>query len=115
MSVSTEFSARVSEALKAGVIHADGHTLFRPEFYAPHFSEAELDEAGLIQTHKSDGSYKGSIWAEDGSLVQELKAVYNLDFLGWVARQVGVTDYPQAIGRGFMAQEWVGFIRKALA
>ena len=116
MSVSTtEFRERVADALAAGKIAPDGHTLFRPEFYAPHFTEAELNEAGLIQTHKSDGTPKGTIFSAEGELIDELHAVYNLDFLAWVARRVGVTDYPQAFGRGSRAVEWVQFISKALA
>ena len=42
------FTTKVKEALEAGVITGDGHTLFSPEFYAPHFTAEELDEAGLI-------------------------------------------------------------------
>lgn len=105
-----EFRQRVVEALKNGTIEGDGHTLYSPERYAPYFTEAELAEAGLIQTHKSDGTGKGSIFAPDGSLVPELKAVYNLSFLYWVARKVGVTESVQAIGRGSQAQELVGYI-----
>jgi len=110
-----EFRQRVIEALKDTTIHGDGHTLYSPEFYAPHFSEAELAEAGLIQTHKSDGTHKGSIFAPDGSLVSELKAVYNLEFLYWLARKVGVTESVRANGRGSQARELVGYISNALS
>lgn len=104
------FRQRVIEALKDSTVHGDGHTLYSPEFYAPHFSETELAEAGLIQTHKSDGTHKGSIFAPDGSLVPELKAVYNLSFLYWLASRVGVTESVRAMGRGSQAQELVGYI-----
>lgn len=108
-----EFRQRVIEALKNGTIEGDGHTLYSPEKYAPFFTEAELEEAGLIQTHKSDGTGKGSIFAPDGSLIPELKAVYNLDFLYWVAGKVGVTQSVRAMGRGSQAQELVGYIYDA--
>jgi len=105
-----EFRQRVVEALKNGTIEGDGHTLYSPEFYAPYFTEAELGEAGLIQTYKSDGTGKGSIFAPDGSFVEETTAVYNLSFLYWVASKVGVTESVRANGRGSQARELVGFI-----
>ena len=111
----SEFRTRVSEAMKAGKIKADGHSLFGPEFYAPFFTEEELKKARLVQTHKSDGTHKGSIFDADGSIIPELMAVYNLDFLYWVADRIGVTKRTQAMGRGFQAQELYGFITEALA
>ena len=87
----SDFIARVREAREAGIIIGDGHGLYSPEFYAPHFSEEELKKARLIETHKSDGTHKGSIFAPDGSVIKEMKAVYNLNFLYWVARKVDVT------------------------
>jgi hypothetical protein len=53
--------------------------------------------------------------APDGSFIQELEAVYNLDFLYWVSEELGVTENTSAIGRGSQAQQLVGFISKALA
>jgi hypothetical protein len=110
-----EFQVRVSEAMQAGKIQADGHTLFSPEFYAPFFSAEELKAARLIQTHTSDGTPKGTIFGSDGSVIERLEAVYNLDFLYWVAGSVGVDKYPRSMGRGSQAQELVGFIAEALA
>ena len=106
---------KVREAIKANIIIGDGHTLFYPEYYAPHFTLSELTEAGLVQTHESDGSYKGTIFADDGSVVQELKAVYNLDFLYWLANQIGANTNTRSMGRGSQAQELVGNIHEALA
>jgi hypothetical protein len=106
---------RAKEALDAGVIIGDGHTLFAPEYYEPHFTKDELIKACLIEKHKSDGTHKGTIFAPDGSIVEELEAVYNLHFLYWLAEQIGVTEYVRANGRGSQAQELVGYIREALA
>lgn len=108
------FNNRVKEALEARVIIADGHTLFSPEFYSPHFSAEELREAGLIQVHESDGTAKGSIFDNEGNLVEKLEAVYNLSFLYWVTAKMGITKYPRSSGRGFQAQELVDFIREDL-
>lgn len=110
-----DFQSRVRAALEAGVIEADGHTLFTPEHYSPHFSKAELDEAGLIRVHESDGSAKGSIFAADGSLIDKVEAVYNLSFLYWIHGELGIAEYPRAMGRGFQAQELVDMIEGALA
>lgn len=110
-----EFRERVTLALGDKTIVGDGHTLFSPEYYAPHFTESELAEAGLIETHKSDGTPKGTIFASDGSIVPELKAVYNLDFLYWVHGKLGITAYPQAMGRGSQAQELVAMIHHVVA
>lgn len=117
MSVShaSDFRTRVAEALTAGVITGDGHTLFSPDYYAPYFTAEELNEAGLIETHESDGTHKGSIFAADGSLIERLEAVYNLEFLYWVARAIGAKSYTQSSGRGSQARELIGFIRAELA
>jgi hypothetical protein len=111
----SDFHTKVREALEAGVIEGDGHTLFSPEHYAPHFSKEELEEAGLIEVHQSDGTPKGTIFASDGTIIEKLEAVYNLEFLYWVARQVGVTESVRSMGRGSQAQELVGYIANALA
>lgn len=110
-----EFRARVNEAFEAGIIIGDGHTLFAPEHYAPHFTAEELYEAGLIRNHRSDGSPKGSIFAADGSVIEVVKAVYNLDFLYWLAYGVSDEVNITAMGRGSQAQQLVDCIAKALS
>ena len=105
---------KVREAIEANIIIGDGHTLFMPEYYAPHFTLSELTEAGLVQTHESDGSHKGTIFADDGSVIPELKAVYNLEFLYWLANQIGANTDTRSMGRGSQAQELVGNIHEAL-
>jgi hypothetical protein len=107
-----DFKDRVRQALDAKVVIGDGHTLFSPEFYAPYFT---LDEIGhLITKHKSDGTGKGSIFAPDGSVVDELEAIYNLEFLYWLARHMGITTSVWREGRGSQAQELVGYILEEL-
>jgi hypothetical protein len=111
----SEFRARVKDAHEAGIIIGDGHTLFAPEHYAPHFTAEELYEAGLIRNHRSDGSPKGSIYANDGSVVESVKAVYNLDFLYWLAYGVSDDVKVTAMGRGSQAQQLVDCIVTALS
>ena len=104
----------MQEALKAGVIIGDGQTLFAPEFCEPYFTATEL--AHLIRKHKSDGeSWKSTIFDENGEVIPELEAIYNLDFLYWLASKLGVTERTTAMGRGSQAQQLTGFIREAIA
>lgn len=113
----SDFRSRVESALNAGIIIGDGHSLFAPEFYAPYFTVEELAKADLIKTVKSDGTLKGTIFdRKTGQPVDVLEGVvYNLLFLGWVARTLGVTRYAESAGRGSAACEYVGFIKDALA
>lgn len=111
----SEFRARVADAMSAGIITGDGHSLFSPDYYAPYFTATELRKARLIRKHGSDGSPKGTIFGADGEPIAELEAVYNLDFLAWVSAQLGVTKWARCEGRGSRAQEYVGFIQEALA
>jgi hypothetical protein len=113
MSSDITFINKVQEALTAGKVIGDGHTLFAPEFYEPYFTAEEL--AHLIRKHESDGaSWKSTIFDEDGNVIPELEAIYNLDFLYWLAGQLGVTERTTANGRGSQAQQLVGFIREVL-
>jgi hypothetical protein len=111
----TEIINKVKQAREAGVIRGDGHTLFAPSFYAPYFTEEELAEVGLIQRHESDDTHKGSIFDENGNRLEELTAIYNLNFLYWVARAIGVTKQTVCMGRGSQAQELVGFIDEIIS
>lgn len=104
------FNIKVKNALDAGIIIGDGHSLYAPEFYEPFFTADELFEARLIQTHKSDGSHKGSIYDDNGAIIDEVQGVYNLNFLYWVSGQLGIEETPRANGRGSQAQELVRFI-----
>jgi hypothetical protein len=110
----TTLIEKTKTALEAGVIEADGHTLFAPEHYSPHFTLDELREAGLIQTHESDGTHKGSIFDANGNVIQKLEAVYNLEFLYWLASAIGASHYTRSNGRGSQAQELVDNIKQKL-
>lgn len=109
----SEFINRVREALANSVIIGDGHTIFKPEFYSPYFTETELDEANLIQVFESDKSnYKATIFGDNGEIIESLKGVYNLSFLEWVCGRVGVTKQSQMEGRGSRASDYVKFINE---
>jgi hypothetical protein len=55
------------------------------------------------------------MYGPNGIVIQKLEAVYNLEFLYWLSRSLGVVQSPIAMGRGSQAQELVSFIRAALA
>lgn len=104
MTTTTITADTVRAALDDGTIHPDGHTIFEPSFYEPHF-----DVSHLAHTFKSDGTLKGSIF-KDGVLVESVQGVYNLQFLSWLHGELGVEESPTAIGRGFAAEQYVRLI-----
>jgi len=112
----TSFQTRVLQAMHDGMIEGDGHTIFSPQYYAPHFSEEELRDAGLIQNFRSDLSdHKGTIFGNDGIVREELKdSVYNLDFLYWVRHELGIDEPVTMIGRGSQARQILGQIRQVV-
>lgn len=115
--MTTTLAQRTKDALADGKVIGDGHTIYAPEFYAPHFTEDELRRAQLIQTLKSDfSSGKSTIFApETGEPVESVDGIYNLSFLYWLAGQLGVTGYRECFGRGSQAQVIVEAIRGALS
>ena len=112
----TTIRQRTKDALADGTIVGDGHTIYAPSFYAPHFTEDELRVAGLIRTLKSDYSRgKYTIYDTDGNPMDEVDGVYNLDFLYWVAGLNGVANFRDCFGRGSQARVIVEAITEALA
>jgi len=107
---------KTREALKGGKIIGDGHTIYSPTFYAPYFTEAELEEAGLVRRYTSDtSSSKSTIYdPEKGEPVDYVDGVYNLTFLTWLAAELGVTDYRECFGRGSQAQVIVSAIMEVM-
>lgn len=106
MSESTITKEQVRAAIDAEVIDADGHGLYPPEFYAPHF---DVRAMGLVDVHRSDGTPKGTIFV-NGLPVDKLEAVWNLAFLEYLVADAGL-PYPDAMGRGFRAQQAVNSLR----
>jgi hypothetical protein len=79
----------------------DGHTIFKPEAFTEVGVPSEVVDY-LSSTFKSDGTPKGTIFVQ-GQPVKELKGVYGLDMLKFLAMALDV-EYADAIGRGFQAQ-----------
>jgi hypothetical protein len=114
--MTTTITQRTKDAIADGKIIGDGHTIFNPSFYAPHFSEDELRKAKLIHTYKSDASsHKSTIFGKDGKPMEKLKGVYNLTFLYWLCGQLGIDSNNDFNGRGSQADALASRIRKALA
>lgn len=100
----------VKAALADDTIEGDGHAIIDPKHYEPHFPRDVLNKAGLVTTHHSDGTGKGSIFGPDGAMLESLEGVYNLSFLYWVARRAGV-EWTTAFGRGTEARHIVSALR----
>jgi len=85
-------------------IGGDGHTIYDPREDIFNGVSKELMES-VTQTHKSDGSYKGSIFV-DGKCVEELYGVHGLELLWKLAINVEADTKVAAskMGRGFQAQ-----------
>lgn len=90
----------VRDALKEEIIYPSGHDIMPSNYYEKYF-----DVSHLVHTFKSDGTHKGTIFV-NGEPVDELKGVYNLNFVDWLAGMIGLTyrDYGSYGGRGFQAQ-----------
>ena len=98
-------------------IDGDGHTLVDPQSFKGQIPET-WDISVLERTHHSGGG-KHDIFV-DGEVVEELKAVYCLDFHYWIADQIEIAfpgelnkRWEGMMGRGSIArnimiacQEW---------
>ena len=90
----------------------DGHGLYDPAFLTDRDVPDAL-VARVTTVHKSDGSYKGSIFAPDGSVIEETRAVYSLDLYRAINRDLGLPG-SSMLGRGFEARQLHGQIEAAL-
>lgn len=79
----------------------DGHSILDPKAFVEVGLPAAVVEH-VTRRYTSDGSPKGTIFVH-GEPVPELRGVYGLDLLRFLADALGVT-YRSAIGRGFEAQ-----------
>ena len=98
----------VRDALEDEIIFGSGHDIMLEDFYDKYF-----DVSHLVQTFKSDFSDHKSTIFVNGEAVEELKGIYNLSFLHWLATEIGLTsdDYGSYTGRGFQAQAMERAIR----
>jgi len=97
---------QIKKAFEDKVIVDDGHTLIDPEHYVG------FDVDNITETHKSDFSNPKYTIFTDGVPVEELEAVYNLDFLRMIVHQLGLDCNENYIGRGFQAHEYCRKLRE---
>jgi len=99
----------VRDALEDEIIFNSGHDIMNDTFYDKFF-----DVSHLVTTFKSDFSDHKSTLFVNGEPVEELKGIYNLSFLYWLAGEIGLTsdDYGSYGGRGFQAQAIERSIRR---
>lgn len=92
-----------NDVLLKAAMSVDGWTIWDPQKFVDMGVPAELI-ATVARDHKSDGSYKGSIWDKNGNMFASCAGVYGLDLLRAIAADLKV-DYPDNFsGRGFQAQ-----------
>lgn len=109
------FIEKVKRAIEGGVIVADGHSIFSPEFYSPYFTEADLNSVNLISEFTSDESdYKSTLFDSNGKKVAGITGVYNLYFLEWLNISLATGKYSNKFGRGSQARDYVAFICEAV-
>ena len=96
----------IKKAIEDEVIVDDGHTLVDPTYYVG------FDVSNLIEVHKSDFSHGKTTIYTDGVPVEELEAVYNLDFLRMIVHQLGLECNENYTGRGFQAHEYCRKLRE---
>ena len=94
-------------------LRGDGHGMYDPAFLSDLNVPDELIKQ-VTTVHKSDGTYKGSIFDHDGNLVPEMRAVYSLHLYRKISRDMGLPG-SSAMGRGFEAQELHEKIKAALS
>jgi len=96
----------IKKAIEDEVIVDDGHSLVDPAHYVG------FDVDNLIEVHKSDFSHGKTTIFTDGIPVEELEAVYNLDFLRMIVHQLGLECNENYMGRGFQAHEYCRKLRE---
>jgi len=90
----------------------DGHGLYDPNF----LTELGVPEplvTSVTTTHRSDGTYKGSIFDANGDLITETRAVYSLSLYRAINSDLGLPG-SSMMGRGFEARQLHGQIAAAL-
>ena len=97
---------QIKKAFEDKVIVDDGHTLMGPEYYVG------FDVTHITEVHKSDFSNPKYTIFTDGVPVEELEAVYNLDFLRMIVHQLGLECNENYMGRGFQAHEYYRVLKE---
>jgi len=102
MNDTTMFHAEQRASIAKLVKHIgnDGHTLWKVsvlEGFPPPLQHR------FLLNHESDGSPKGSIYGDDGQVIDSLQGVYGLQVLLAICEDLGL-NYESKLGRGFQAQ-----------
>jgi hypothetical protein len=96
-----------------------GHELYKPTLYTKSLKDDgyELPEEfvlPLCKTHKSDGSWKGSITSPDGKILATVQGVENLELVKALAELFDV-KYQFYFGRGTQARAIVNALHNFVA
>jgi hypothetical protein len=109
------FASLPAETVLAVIDHlgGDGHGFYNPSFLSWLGVPEALVES-VTTTHKSDGSYKGSIFDAEGQVIEETHAVYSLSLYRRISDDLGLPGSTM-MGRGFEARQLHGQIKDALS
>lgn len=115
MTTKQSFASLPAATVMAIIDHldGDGHGLYDPKF----LTDLGVPDAlvkKVTTKYKSDGSYKGTIFADDGSVIPETVAVYSLNLYRRISSDLGLPG-SSALGRGFEAREHHFKIKNALS
>lgn len=92
-------------------IAGDGHTIFPMEHLVKKCHWPKETAEAVCQEYTSDGSAKGSIFKDDGEVIESCKGWYSLDVMYALATALDV-KYEGCMGRGFQARAIDTAIRK---
>ena len=90
----------------------DGHGLYDPSFLTER-GVPEVLVNRVTTVHKSDGTYKGSIFDAEGKVITQTRAAYSLDVYRTINRDLGLPGSTMG-GRGFEARQLHEQITNAL-
>jgi hypothetical protein len=93
----------------------DGHDLYDMS----HFTEMKFPEKFVkkfSRVHKSDGTYKGTIFDKKGNAMKSMRGVFDLTFVRAVAYEIGAdtAEADSKMGRGFAARCYASAIVEKL-
>lgn len=88
----------------------DGWTIFKPEAFTDKGLDPRIVEA-ITTIHRSDGTWKGSIWGKNGEMIPSLKGVNGLGLLSLITDALKLNP-EMKLGRGFQASAYMRVIKE---
>lgn len=107
-------TAQQPELLKAAVLSiledCEGYDVFYPSWVTAHGLPEEFAKS-LTRVMGSDGTHKGTIFGQDGRIVEQVEAIHDLELVRAICGRLGVSTDTPYFGRGSECRELVRRIR----